>query len=167
MLHLRAPLRIYCLCQAKNTQIERKVGYINKFTVSAECRTGREKQSLRRAGTGEAFKIAEPGKQFAGGADDVDFVILVGGHPEVVMRVNGNSVCAIDAVDEQDWFSGRAMVHRNLHNRVIAGVGDKQSRLGVIEFQTVRTERRHASRSKQSDQSPMRFPRRRWRRSSR
>lgn len=104
MLHLRAPLRIYCLCQAENTQIEREVGYINKFTVSAECWAGREKQSLRRAGASEAFEIAQPGKQFAGWADDVDFVVLIGGHPEVVMCVNGNSVRAIDAVDEQDWF---------------------------------------------------------------
>ena len=36
MLHLRAPLRIHRLRQAENTQIERKVGYINKFTVSAK-----------------------------------------------------------------------------------------------------------------------------------
>src|SRR5580765_6208500 len=53
MIHLRAPLRVYCLCQAKNTQIERKVGYINKLAIATKGRTGREEQSTRRAGARE------------------------------------------------------------------------------------------------------------------
>ena len=139
-----------------DAQIEREVGYEQRLLVAAEIGSCRKKQALGRAIIDEFVEIAKLSDNLAGLVDDDDLVRLVGRHPQIVVTVDHEPVRAVDAVDEDGWRAVRAAAHRNLHDRVVAGVGDEQDGLRLVEAQAVGAERRVARRAQQGILYPRR-----------
>src|SRR5260370_21635766 len=129
-----APLQPIRLYQAEPPQIQCEIRYIQKLAVAAERWTRREKQSVGQAMIVNAFEVPQLCDELPAGTDHHDLIALIGGHPEVVMAVDGDAVGPVDAVDAHAWFPRSALRDRDLHYGVISGVSHENPGLYVFEF---------------------------------
>lgn len=146
VLGLRSPLRVdRHVRRVEQPKIERQVRDVEEVSVFAEVGARRKYQSVRHAGFIETVEIAELGDRLAGRINDDDLIGLVGRDPDIVVRIEHEAVGAVDAVDEHRGRSRAAGGHRNLDDRVVAGIGDEQRVTGLVEAESVGAERRHAA----------------------
>src|SRR5262249_41090639 len=128
VLDLSRPGRIYrhvVEIFGGDAQIEREVGHVQRLPVAAESGTRRKEQALWCAVIDESFEIAKLSDDLAGLVADDDLVRVVGRPPQIVVTVDNEPVRAVDAVDEDGRCARRAAAHRNLHDRVVARIGDE------------------------------------------
>src|SRR2546427_8145449 len=120
---LAAPLRINRLFQAEHPQIQCEIRYIQKLAVAAERWTRREKQSVGQAMIVNAFEVPQLCDELPAGTDHRDLIALIGSHPEIVMAINRDTVCAIDAVDEHARGPRISVADRDLYYCVVSRIG--------------------------------------------
>ena len=132
----------------KRANIEREVG--DQDVVAVEYQAIRPEKTDGRTVLVDPAEVAELGDHPALlRLEHHDLVGLIARDPEVVVLVDDDPVrSAAGAVDEDLGRAGleRRAAHRDLHDRVVRGVGDEQRRLLVVERQTVRADGRRRPR---------------------
>src|SRR5262249_21192083 len=90
--------------------------------------------------------------------DDDDLVGLVRGYPDTVLNVDDETVGPVDAVHEDERLARdeRRATHRDLHDRVVARIGDEECCLALVEGDPVGAERGHAGRREERVAYPLR-----------
>src|SRR5215470_2804849 len=102
------------------------------------------------------FEVAELGNEFSSGTHHHDLITLIRCYPEIVVVINGDAIRAVDAVDEYARLARISVAHRNLHDRVIPGIGNEHDVACMIELNSVGSEWRNARGRKQGIADPYR-----------